>query len=255
VLIDLELKIFAPLFIPIFMKKLFLFFSILFLVLACAKEEKNTTIKGDIRGLKKGTLYLEKFDDSLMVTIDSLVMSGTSAFTFKLNLESPEVVYLFLRKTDGINIEDGIEFFAEPGIITINTTLNDFETNAQISGSINHDKFMEYQRLMQRYQDKGLEFFVENLEAERDGDETRKIEINQKYESLIKSRYIATINFAINHKEHEVAPYLALSEIFDVNVKYLDTIYKALTPEVQNSTYGRQLENYIEERRALETTN
>ncbi len=252
-LIDLELKIFAPLFIPLFMKKFFLFFTILLLVLACAKEEKNTTITGDVRGLKKGTLYLEKFDDSLMVTIDSLVMSGSSAFSFKLNLESPEVLYLFLRKTDGINIEDGIEFFAEPGIITINTTLNDFEANAQISGSVNHDKYMEYQRLMQRYRDRSLEFYVENIEAERDGDEAKKIEINQKYESLIKSRYVATINFAINHKEYEVAPYLALSEIFDANVKYLDTIYKALTPEVQNSTYGRQLENYIKERQILES--
>jgi hypothetical protein len=251
--IDSEMKIFAPLYMTTFMKKSFLFFTILFIVFACAEEEKNTTITGDIKGLKKGTLYLEKLSDSTMVTVDSLVMSGKSDFIFKMNLESPEVLYLFLRKTDGTNIEDGIEFFAEPGTITINTTLNDFEANAQISGSVNHDKFLEYQRLMQRYQDKGLDFFVENFEAERDGDEARKIEINQKYESLIKSRYMATINFAINHKEYEVAPYLALSEIFDANVKYLDTIYNALTPTVQNSTYGRQLENYIKERKVLES--
>lgn len=235
------------------MKKFVSFFAILFLVLACAKEEKNTTITGDIRGLKKGTLYLEKLSDSAMITIDSLEMIGSSGFTFKMNLESPEVLYLFLRKTDGTNVEDGIEFFAEPGIITINTTLNDFESNAQISGSVNHDKFLEYQRLMQRYHDRSLEFFVENIEAERDGDELRKVEINQKYESLIKSRYIATINFAINHNEYEVSPYLALSEIFDANVKYLDTIYKALTPDVQSSVYGRQLENFIKERKTLET--
>jgi hypothetical protein len=235
------------------MKKFFLFFAILFLVLACAKEEKNTTITGDIRGLKKGTLYLERLSDSAMVTIDSLEMTGSSGFTFKMNLDSPEVLYLFLRKTDGTNVEDGIEFFAEPGTITINTTLNDFEANAQISGSVNHDKFLEYQRLMQRYHDRSLELFVENLEVERDGNEMRKAEINKQYESLIASRYIATINFAINHNQYDVAPYLALSEIFDANVKYLDTIYKALTPEVQSATYGRQLENFIKERRNLES--
>jgi hypothetical protein len=235
------------------MKKFFSFFAILFLALACAEEQKNTTITGDIRGLKKGTLYLEKLKDSTMVTIDSLVMSGNSDFTFNLNLESPEVLYLFLRKTDNTIVEDGIEFFAEPGTITINTSLDNFEANAQIAGSVNHNIYLDYQKLMRRYHDRSLELFVENLEAERDGNDVRKVEINQQYESLIASRYIATINFTINHNEYEVAPYLALSEIFDANVKYLDTIYKSLTPEVKSSTYGRQLENFIKERRILVT--
>lgn len=235
------------------MKKSLFIFLIALLVISCSKTENNLNITGTIKGLKKGTLYLEKLNDSTMVTVDSLVMSGQSEFIFKMNLDSPEVLYLFLRKTDGTNVEDGIEFFAEPGTITINTTLNDFEANAQITGSVNHDKFLEYQRLMQRYHDKGLELYVENIEAERDGNEERKIEINQQYESLIKSRYMATINYAINQKEYEVAPYLALSEIFDANLKYLDTIYNALTPKVQNSTYGRQLENYIKERKTLES--
>jgi len=235
------------------MKNILFLISILFLALACSEKEKNTTITGDIKGLKKGTLYLEKLNDSTMVTLDSLVVSGNSRFDFNLNLESPEVLYLFLRKTDATIVEDGIEFFAEPGIITINTTLNDFEANAQVSGSVNHDKFLEYQRLMRRYHDKGLELYVENIEAEREGSEAKKMEINQQYESLIKSRYIATINFAINQKDFEVAPYLALSEIFDANLKYLDTIYNALTPKVQSSTYGLQLESYIKERKTSES--
>jgi hypothetical protein len=222
-----------------------------FLFFACAKEERNTSITGNIQGLKKGVLYLEKVEDTLMTTIDSLVMSGQGDFIFSLQLESPEVLYLFLRKTDGIDIEDGIEFFAEPGNIEINTTLNNFEGNAHISGSINHDKFIEYQKLMQRYTDRGLELFVENFEAEKDNDEPRKIKVNQQYESLIKSRYMATINFAINHNEYEVAPYLALSEIYDANVKYLDTIYHSLTPNVKESVYGKQLESYIKERKTL----
>jgi len=235
------------------MKNIFVTIVLLFLVIACSTEDKNTTITGDIKGLKKGTLYLEKFNDSTLVTIDSLIKNGSSNFKFNLNLESPEVIYLFLRKTDDSTIEDGIEFFAEPGLINIQTSLNGFEENAQISGSKNHDIYLEYKRLMRRYNDKSLEFFAENLEAERDRDEQRKIEINKKYETLIKSKYMTTINFAMNQKEYEVAPYIALSEIYDANLKYLDTIYNALTPKVQNSTYGRQLEQYIKKRKTIES--
>lgn len=235
------------------MKNIFVTIVLLFLVIACSNEEKNTTITGDIKGLKKGTLYLEKFNDSALVTIDSLIMNGSSNFKLNLNLESPEVIYLFLRKTDGSTVEDGIEFFAEPGLINIQTSLNGFEENAQISGSKNHDIYLEYKRLMRRYNDRSLEFFAENLEAEKDRNEQRKVEINKKYESLIKSKYMATINFAMNQKEYEVAPFIALREIYDANLKYLDTIYNALTPKVQNSTYGRQLEQYIIKRKTIES--
>lgn len=234
------------------MKTKLIVLASVFLLIACAKEEKNTTITGTIQGLKKGTLYLEKVEDSLIKTIDSLVLSGQGDFTFSLQLESPEVLYLFLRKTEGIAIQDGIEFFAEPGTIEIKTTLNDFEGSAQISGSINHDKYVEYQNLIKRYTDRSLDLFVEKFEAERDNDEPRKMEVNQKYESLIKSKYMATINFAINNKDYEVAPYIALSEVYDANLKFLDTIYNTLTLEVRQSIYGKQLENFIKERKAIE---
>ena len=52
----------------------------------------------------------------------------------------------------------------------------------------------------------------------------------------------------MNNKDYEIAPYLAVSEIFDANVKYLDTIYKSLEPKVRRSKYGKVLKDYIEER-------
>ncbi len=52
-------------------------------------------------------------------------------------------------------------------------------------------------------------------------------------------------NFAINNKEYEVAPYIALSEIYDINMKYLDTIQKSMSPKVAQSLYGKKLTEYI----------
>jgi hypothetical protein len=52
-------------------------------------------------------------------------------------------------------------------------------------------------------------------------------------------------NFAINNKNFEVAPYIALSEIYDINIKYLDTIQKSMSPKVAKSLYGKKLTEYI----------
>lgn len=221
------------------------------MLVSCSNEPKNTNITGSVTGLKKGTLYLEKLQDSSFITLDSVVLKGTSEFNFSIQLESPEVVYMLMRKTEGTQIEDGIEIFAEPGFIEVYTTLENFESDAKVKGSINHEKLVDYNKLMNRYSDRSLELFAENIQAENNADEHRKVEISKEYESLIKSKYMATINFALNHKDYEVAPYLTLTEIFDANVLYLDTIYNSLNENVKVSTYGKQLKDFIKERKQL----
>jgi hypothetical protein len=46
--------------------------------------------------------------------------------------------------------------------------------------------------------------------------------------TLTQKNLYAT-NFAINNKDYEVAPHVALSDIYDINLKYLDTIQKSMT--------------------------
>jgi hypothetical protein len=58
-----------------------------------------------------------------------------------------------------------------------------------------------------------------------------------------------TINFALTQKDYEVSPYIALSEVHDANLKFLDTIQKSMSPKVANSKYGKMLTKFIEERR------
>ena len=50
----------------------------------------------------------------------------------------------------------------------------------------------------------------------------------------------------MNNRESEVAPYLALSEIYDANVKWLDTINNSLTPKIKGSKYGKELQIFID---------
>ena len=45
----------------------------------------------------------------------------------------------------------------------------------------------------------------------------------------------------MNNKDSEVAPYIALSEVFDANIKYLDTLYNVLPKDIALSKYGKEL--------------
>ncbi|HSM64231.1 MAG TPA: DUF4369 domain-containing protein [Gillisia sp.] len=234
------------------MKKISLLLLIILSISACSEKENNLSVTGNIKGLKKGTIYLQKIDDTLLVNVDSVMVNGDANFELGDYLESPQIMYLFLDKVDNTNYNDRIEFFAEEGTVTINTTLKNFEVDARVVGSTNQEKLMEYKKMMQRFNEKNLELIKKNFEAQRDENEELIISTNQDFDKLLARKYLYTVNYAINNKDLDIAPYLALSEVFDANIKYLDTIYTSLTPEVKKSKYGKDLKSFLKERRKNE---
>lgn len=228
------------------MRKIIFIISLL-MVASCGKDQANFTLKGNVKGLKKGTVYLQKIEDTLLVSVDSIKINGNAEFELHTYLDSPEVLYLKLDKQDE-QIEL-IPFFADKGITEIQTTLKNFFIDAKITGSKQQEKLEEYKAIMSRFQDKNLELIMSNLEAQKDQDSVRIDSVLKAQDNLIVRKYLYTINFAINNKDSEIAPYLALSEISDANIKYLDTINNALTPSIQSSKYGKELQKLIEERK------
>jgi len=234
------------------MKKLALLLVILISITSCSEKESNLIVSGEIKGLKKGTLYLQKIKDTALVNIDSVVVDGDPMFSMETYIESPQIMYLYLEKVDNNTYDDRIDFFADEGEISINTKLEKFETSAEVVGSVNQEKLVEYRKMISRFNDQNLDLIKASFEAEKSQDEDKLMEIDKKYDGLLKRKYLYTVNFAINNKDHEIAPYLALSEVFDANIKYLDTIYNSLAPKVKKSKYGKELKDFLKERRKEE---
>ena len=69
--------------------------------------------------------------------------------------------------------------------------------------------------------------------------------LSAKQDNNTKRKYLFATNFAINNRDYEVAPYIALSEIYDINLKYLDTIQKSMSTKVAKSLYGKKLTDYV----------
>ncbi len=234
-------------------KLLVLFTLLLFASCTEKKSDKNLEISGTIKGLKKGTLYIQKIQDTSFVVLDTIVINGDSNFKSEMNIDEPEMMYLFLDRGVSNSLDNNIVFFAEKGKITINTSLDFFTADAKITGSKNHELYEEYKKVVTRYIDQDMELIKERIYASKEKDNETNIQaIEAKRDDIVKRKYLYTTNFAVNNRNFEVAPYVALAEIYDINLKYLDTIQKSLSPKVAKSMYGKKLNELIRQRKIAE---
>lgn len=234
-------------------KSVIAFLSIIMLVSCTEKKStKSFILTGNIKGLKNGTLYIQRIKDTLLVAIDTIKINGDSHFTSEFDLQSPEMLYLFLDRGVTNSVDNNITFFAEKGMLNIETSLDFFTADAKITGSKNQELYDEYKKVVSRYVDQDLSLIEKKFAAykAKKTDEVTKIEEEQK--QILKRKYLYTTNFAVNHADYEVAPYVALAEIYDINLKYLDTIQKSMTPKISKSLYGKKLNEFIVERKKAE---
>jgi len=234
------------------MNKILTFLTVLILLIACSSNEDKMTLTGNVKGLKKGTLLLQKIEDSVLVSIDSVLVNGSSLFSFKETILEPEIYYLNLRLDNGILKDDRISFFAEANPINISTTLTNFAIDAKVTGSNNQEKYKTYKKIIDRYSDRNLELIEQIFEAKKKGNDSLVIKLNNNQNSILAKKYLATISFALSNKDFEISPYLMVSYVNDTRLVYLDSVYNNLIPKIKDSKYGKDLESLIGSRKKLE---
>ena len=110
----------------------------------------------------------------------------------------------------------------------------------------------EYKKVMSRYVDQDLDLFIKRFDAYKKNDVKMIDKIQEEQNAIKKRKYLYTTNFAVNHPDAEVSPYVTLAEIYDINFKYLDTIQKTMTPRVAKTLYGKKFMQYYSERQKME---
>lgn len=230
------------------MKHLILSISTALLLMSCAEKnaDTNTQITGTVKGFSSGMLYLQKMNDTVLVTIDSVKMTGDSKFKFNFNLDTPELMYLEVNRGVTSSIDNTLPLFVEPGTMTVDATLEHFYSSAKVTGSKNHALFVQFQELNTKYKRELLEISKEKFDAIRFKRLHDVDSIENKFDNKLKRKYLHAINFSLTNNEYEVAPYIALSELGDANMKYLDTINKTMSKKVAQSKYGKLLTQYVE---------
>lgn len=227
------------------MQKLIVLACLCFLF-SCGNETTSDKliVKGNIKGLKKGTVYLKKAKDSLLITVDSLKIDGNSQFELESDIVEPELFFLYLDKNDNVN--NRISFFGNKGITEINTTLKNFVFDAKVTGSKQQAVLNEYRLVLSKFNNQNLDLIKENFDAAKAQDTALVLKTEKAYKNMERRKYLYTVNFAINNKDNEVAPYLALTELYNANIKLLDTVNNSLTPNIKASLYGKALQRFVD---------
>ena len=225
------------------MKKIIAIVALSILVIACnSKKEGNMIVQGTIKGLKKGTLYLQKMQDTVLVSVDSITLLGNDKFTLTDNVDSPVLYYLTF---DGNTTDKRILFFGEEGTITVNDKVEKFGVTPEISGSKNQAILDKYNKIKRKFQYERLEFIKKDFEAKKANDQEQVAQLEKDYKTLAKRRVLFTTNFAITNADTEVAPYIALTEMYDASLKMLDTVNNSLSDKVKASNYGKRFQKYL----------
>ncbi len=233
------------------MKKSILAVFALLSLIACGdkKTDNQMHLTGNIKGLQAGKLYIQKMVDTNLVVVETINIDGDSHFETTIKISEPELYFLYLDRGVTNSLDNRLQFFAEPGDINIDTTLDNYLYNAKITGSKNNELLAENKQIVNRFNDEKLTLTALRFEALKAKNTTKVDSIDKRTEDIIKKTYLYNVNFALNNKEYEVAPFITVTEIFDVNIKYLDTIQKSMSPKVAQSFYGKKLTKLYNDRK------
>lgn len=229
--------------------------ALVLLTIACNKtieKEGNLHLTGTVEGLKKGNIYVQQLKDTNLVIIDTIKFEGKSSFDTKFSIDEPQMLYLYLDRGQTNSIDNNLSFFAEPGEMTFKTTLKEFYANAKFTGSKNQEVYEKYLSIKTNLGNENAELLAKELKNLKKKDPNSAVKIESEKEKLIIRKYLYTANFALVNGKSEVAPYIALTEIPDANLKLMDTIQKSMSPKVAKSKYGKRLTEWINERKQNE---
>ena len=232
------------------MKKILFLLLTAIILLSCEEKKpvNNLEITGYIKDLKNGIFYIKKVKDTSLITIDTIKINGNSHFVTNITIEAPQMYYLILDRGVTVSGDNSIAFFAEPGKMTIESSLAFYSADVKITGSKNQALYDEYKKVANQFVDQNLDLVEAKFAAYQDKNVSELEKIKLKQDAILKRKYLYTTNFAVNNATFEVAPYITLSEIYDINIKYLDTIQSRMSPKVAKSLYGQKLNDLIKER-------
>lgn len=232
------------------MKSFLYFLGFLLLMTSCdGKDERlKMAVEGNVKGLKKGTLYLQSIPDSTLVVLDSVAIRGDGNFSLATYVAEPDIFYLYLDKADNNSLDDRISFYGEPGTYQISTKWDAFETAAEVKGTENQDKYREFKENTSRFNLRQLELSRELRKLELPQDSSAVDSLERAIDRSLRRKYLYTLNFAHTHKNSQLAPYVVWSEIADVNPTLLDSLYQSLPENIAASKYGKKLKELLEQK-------
>jgi hypothetical protein len=194
------------------------------------------TVKVNVENFKKGNVYLQKVSDSTLINIDSILVKKNESIIFKYKIDSPELFYLNL---DISNIENRIEFFGEKGEININTSLEKFNSDFNITGSSADSIYRDYLSVIKKFNNQRLDLIKLSFDVAKTQTNDSLIKVQNQINLLDKRQYLYNLNYAVSNGNRYISPLIAINEFSDSGKIVLDTIKNSMSNKVLDSKYGK----------------
>ncbi len=213
------------------------------LILASCSNSNKLTLDVEIKDLKKGKLVLTKLNDSIFQPIDSFNVNGEKNIVFKNEFDEPQ--FLFLNLFTNESLEPlSLSFFAEKGQIKLVTSLEKYGYELKVTGSKNDSIYRNYLKLNKKFNDEKVDLIKKSFEKRKSQENDSVVIIDDLLLKLNKRQFLHNANYVIRHKNYEISPYLAITDLKS-SKKILDTVYKSLSAKVLKSKYSLILKSLL----------
>jgi len=233
------------------MKKTLLLLAVVLVLVSCKKlAEGEYEITGNVKGMKTGTVYLEKQSPMGMGTqpVDTVkIIDGK--FIIKGKTAEPEIHFIRVDKTQG-----GIQFILEGGKIEV-TVDKDSLFKSKVKGTYSNDEFTKFLEDSYKICEKSNKFQAKNKalieELQRTRDTAISNKLNAEYTPIkqeeIKNMEAFQSGYPKTHPKSFIS--VLIIQMMVNNPKYakeIEPLYNSLDESLKKTKPGKSIKSGID---------
>ena len=233
------------------MKKTLLLLAVVLVLVSCKKlADGEYEITGNVKGMKTGTVYLEKQSPMGMGTqpVDTVkIIDGK--FVIKGKTKETEISFIQIEKLQG-----KIPFILEGGEIEI-TVDKDSLFKSKSVGTYSNDEFTKFNdesnKIQKRLQKKVTEFQNKNMaiinEAQKNNDTLTMSKLRDEYEFIQKDITDYTFTYPKTHPKSFIS--VLIIQMMVNNPKYakeIEPLYNSLDESLKKTKPGKSIKSGID---------
>jgi len=230
------------------MKNLFIVLGLSVCLAACNNGNNQKAvpggfvINGTINGMDSGWVYLLHNDSTPAASTDSAKVKN-HAFSFTGKVKEPTMYYLTSSMPLTLNM---LMFFVDDTVMQI-TAYKDSMNKSVVSGSSTEQQYEAFQKAIKPFNMQSKKLIMLYRVAERNKNQATEDSIDKVYDEMEKDENNVIVSFVQANPNSIISGWAIQTKLTsDPNLPLLTKAYAALTPAVQNGTYGVKIKKAIE---------
>ncbi len=235
------------------MHRLFIVLGFAVILTSCGNQTKSGSkagssevaeyqLKGSIKGLESGWVYLYHPEKEQQIPDSSKIEDGK--FSFSGEVAHPE--FVLLGYDQGGQKRFPLGFFLDGGKITLNGTLDSLY-KADITGSAAQEDLKKFNAMRTPIDVKQEQLYNDYQAASMSGDERKALQIQKDYELLEEEGKELVSRFIKEHPASYVSAFqLAQNFSYDIVPSQVEPLYNALDDKIKNSHFGKTVKESLD---------